>query len=57
MKLGPAALAEIVRIVAEGLSEGRDISQGLRDIELIEVSGSSIVELTEEYRSRAWGGN
>jgi hypothetical protein len=36
MKLGPDALLKIMDIVREGLSEGKDISQGLREIDLEE---------------------
>lgn len=34
MRLGEDVLLEIVNIVLEGLSEGKDISQKLRDIDL-----------------------
>lgn len=35
MKLAPEALAHIVEILRLGLTEGRDISQLLRDLDLV----------------------
>lgn len=55
MKLGKSALLEIMDIVREGLVTGTDISQKLRDLDLmvVEHNGatvkSSVLELTVDY--------
>jgi hypothetical protein len=50
LKLGKTVLVEIVAILQRGLSQGIDISQQLRDIDL-DLSGET-VELTQEYSDR-----
>ena len=47
MKLGKTVLVEIIDIVRQGLVEGADISQKLRDVEFEDVCGN--VELTAQY--------
>jgi hypothetical protein len=50
LKLGKTVLVEIVAILQRGLSQGIDISQQLRDIDL--ESAGETVELTQEYSDR-----
>jgi hypothetical protein len=73
MKLGKLALVEIVDIVREGLLEGKDISERLRQLDLAVVHGIPQVEggtnpevgtltLTDEYirahqRADKWDDN
>jgi hypothetical protein len=47
LKLGKTVLVEIVAILQRGLSQGIDISQQLRDIEL--ETTEDTVELTQAY--------
>jgi len=53
MKLGTSALLEIMSIVLEGLSEGKDISDMLRAMDLVietnENGLSGVLVLSEEY--------
>ncbi|MFA5750421.1 MAG: hypothetical protein WC895_04320 [Candidatus Shapirobacteria bacterium] len=52
MKLGKSVLVEIIAIVQEGLLCGDDVSQRLRDIEVVVVegvAGPEEVELTQGY--------
>lgn len=50
MKLGKTVLLEIVDIVREGLLTGNDISQGLRDIDVVvETKTEDLVELSGDY--------
>ena len=52
MKLSKTALLEIVEIIREGLAEGKDISDGLRQLDLEAVHNHEDVvtlELTERY--------
>jgi hypothetical protein len=51
LKLGKTVLVEIVAIVQRGLTQGIDISQQLRDIELDDPSDGTI-ELTQAYVDR-----
>ena len=54
MKLGEDVLLEIVEIVRTGLSEGKDISDLLRDMDL-DVDDSALVDklvLSPAYRAR-----
>jgi hypothetical protein len=44
MKLGKTALLEIIDIVREGLLEGKDISEKLRELDLAVVHGIPEVE-------------
>ncbi len=65
MKLGPDVLVEIVAIVQRGLTEGEDVSQMLRDMELVgEDVGDNgdngpstyrhgMLRLSEDYK-RSW---
>lgn len=43
MKLGKSALLEIVAIVQDGLVNGKDISQSLRELDLVEKVGSLMI--------------
>jgi len=56
MKLGKTAIAEIVGIVAHGIANGVDISEGIRNIDLGPAHGwaltsafPDVLELTQEY--------
>jgi hypothetical protein len=56
MKLGKSALLEIVAIVSDGLVNGKDISEGLRQLDLGPRNGwdnvsiaPDTLELTVEY--------
>jgi hypothetical protein len=54
MKLSKEALVEIMAIVQMGLIEGKDISQGLRDLDLevVDVGTSGVLTalgLSQEY--------
>ena len=64
MKLGPDVLIEIVAIVQRGLIEGEDVSQMLRDMDLVgEDAGGGddgpstfrhgTLRLSEDYK-RSW---
>lgn len=56
MKLGKSVLVEIVAILQVGLTEGKDISQMLRDIDLDVDLEKQVVELSEGYlKSRGRG--
>lgn len=48
MKLAPDVLLEIVAILQDGLSHGKDISQSLRDIDIVD-NGDGTAKLSEEY--------
>lgn len=48
MKLGPDVLIEIMSIVHYGLLNQTDVSQRLRDLDLVEVEDKLV--LSEEYR-------
>lgn len=57
MKFGPDVLAEIVSIVFQGLQEDMDVSQMLRDIDVVvddgygdKTVGPETVVLSDEYR-------
>ena len=57
MKLGKSALLEIVAIVQDGIIEGRDISEQLRELELVPTSGEvpspgDLLELSVAYTTR-----
>lgn len=57
MKLSKEVLIEIVSIVQDGILEGRDISDGLRDLDLIQKEDQ--LNLSEEYvaqhpRANVW---
>lgn len=43
MKLAPEALAQIIEILRLGLSEGRDVSQLLRELDLVPNSLGQLV--------------
>ena len=49
MKLADSVLLEIVDILRIGISEGKDISEMLRELDL-EPSTDEKLELSEEYR-------
>jgi hypothetical protein len=52
MKLSKTVLLEIVEIIREGLAEGKDISDGLRQLDLYVTHATNDaveLELTEEY--------
>ncbi len=52
MKLSKTALLEIVEIIREGLAEGKDISDGLRQLDLYVTHADDVVgelDLTKEY--------
>lgn len=49
MKLSPEVLAEIIDIVREGLSEGKDISDRMRSLDLYANTERSLIELTPEW--------
>lgn len=47
MKLGKTVLVEIVDVVQRGILEMRDVSELLRELEVVERDGE--VELSDEY--------
>jgi hypothetical protein len=52
MKLANDALLEIVAIIQDGLANGRDVSQALRDLDLYDTSSGDRdgpLGLSEEY--------
>ena len=51
MKLGKSVLLELVAIVQEGIAKGEDISQMLRELDLVEESNeaSASLELSVAY--------
>jgi hypothetical protein len=52
MRFGPDVLLEIMDIVRQGLTEGKDVSQMLRDIDVtLDVSIQRVV-LSEQYKER-----
>jgi len=56
MKLGKTALLEIVQIVLEGLANNTDISDKLRQLDLVEDTSTQnpgLLELSSEYVSGA----
>lgn len=60
MKLGKDVLLEIVDIVRDGLLNGKDISERLRELDLVEKQGAILSEtdeigklgLSDEYRQK-----
>lgn len=52
MKLSDEVLLEIVEIVREGISEGKDISEMLRNLELKSDVLSTGLFLTDEYKNK-----
>lgn len=60
MKLGNTARIEIMALVLEGLSTGTDISEKIRQMDLVEENG--VLELSADYvkshpRASDWGEN
>lgn len=56
MKLGITAIAEIMALVADGIAYGKDISEGIRAIDLGPrngwdkvTEGHDVLELTQQY--------
>lgn len=52
MKFGKDVLLEIVAIVQDGLVNGTDVSQKLREIDVKVESDGTVVTLSDEYMSR-----
>lgn len=55
MKFGPSVLLEIMDILRRGLVEQKDVSQMLRDVELV-VDQEGNVSLDPEYEKKRGGG-
>lgn len=50
MKLSPEALLEVVNILRLGLSEGKDVSQMLRDLDLV-PGKDNLLDLSVDYKA------
>lgn len=50
MRFGPTVLLEIVSIVQNGLLKGQDVSQALREVEVIvDPKDPDLLRLSDEY--------